>query len=300
MADILTTLTWKVDVESGSNDVVVNYNGVTETLTIAPGTYDGVSFSGADYPPDPTLPQAGSTSLSRAFADALETHSEIPSVDCGYDYIGLDTGPLAPSFGGNPGFRWDISPSAAVRGMVVLVDILTTIDYTAWGFSRQGDGGSISSGGQIATRTNRTAVWCPLQADNVADIRNLSQTGSFSMAGSASSVDSFNTTPHASIQTGSLVYDTVDDVYIRKYRTGDVANAWTARGRTIHINGGNNLELLLQAAAANKTISVYHSATTSPAFNCKILPPWDIGALTTAIGSSDQKYTVTINHTVVQ
>jgi hypothetical protein len=279
-----TLISWQVAIESGANEVVVTADGVTETLAIPVGSYWGVKYSGL------TPSEPSSDSISGAFATMLAAHSKITSVTAVYDFT--------PSVGASlPATVYNITMVSGTTGSVDWTDVASTLPSTNVGWDGSYDP-TWSAVVSLTNTQNGAGYWRPgVGSDNVMDLRSTEMVGSQSVAASANTADAFHTRVLGEVERGVLIYDAVDDAYIRLYRTLDSTGSFpTVAGRGFG-DENNLLYHLIVAAANNATFMVWRDEELQ--FNCKINPPWSLSAMTTAIGGSGARYSVTIRHTVV-
>lgn len=205
MSDFKTTISWLVTMPS-STSVNVTIAGVTEPLTTPTGDYHGIQFNGTDL-------ETGAESVAQAFCDMIATHSEVLVCEASYDYT--------PSTGNaNPATVYTLTTS----NPMVVGDKLVwgSLDPSIFGFKTSLQ---LDLYDTFTTDRNSEGYWCPLTADNVYDLRNLQVIGSQSFAASANTEAAFSTRSTTTVINGSLVYDVVDDAYIRAYRATEAYGA---------------------------------------------------------------------------
>ena len=295
MGSTYPVISWDVEIKDGENAVVVTANGVTETLHLLPGTYRGLSYSGASN-------LVGSYSLAYEFAVMLTTHSEIDSSPIRPHVLQSELGNTleAQLVSGATVIEYQLLGPGLVPLSSASIDwsnVLSTAPAALFGWTPGVD--VALSYVSIYTTQNIGGVFAPPTSDNLFDLRNLSIVGSSSQAISASTEGAHSARELGSVYRGSLTYDRVDDAYIRLYRAEDTECGWVSNAYRLAGDPHNLLENLVTAAAEGKVFSLLDPSTSVPRFQFVVPPPWDIGALSTAAGRSGVRYTVVIPLRVV-
>ena len=276
-----TLISWPVTVTTSDNTLRVTANAVTLDLSIPAGDYDGIAYSGVGM-------GVGATSLAQAFCTMLETHTQISSCTAVYDFT--------PASGtAHPATVYTLTYTHQAGDELEFSHANSTFQASTLGGV---DGTDYTLASSMTNPQNSAGVWCPITgSDNTADIRDLEIPGAQSSAASATVAAGYSTRKLAEVYRGRLIYDVVDDAYIRAYRAESTQCAFPALAKRTIGDTQNTLERVLVAASENKTFTVLMDETIR--FKCKIRSPWSIGDMTVQMGNSGAHYTVTIPHTVV-
>jgi len=251
----------------------VTANGVTETLSIVTGAHEGFATDGAGVPTAATL--------ADALAVALATHTQISGVVASYDY----------TLPGHPRTNYAITKLGHnAADSILWTDGATTATSTVFGFAAADQ--AIPSGGSVDADWNSDGYWSPgpVGSANYSDERWRRHVAYQARPDHKHASANYSTTDWGAVTTRDLVFDIVDDFYLRSYRRGQTSFVSRAAGDADDVN--NLLEDLVDAAAAGVLFTIWTADNTSR--DAKLVPPFDVQSLLTPASFGGARFVVTL------